>query len=115
MAAKTYRATKDQSIDGYKFKAGDTIGTGSIGENIGEGEFTPDEQCPRVALGHVQARLYRGLVTDAEPDEKPAPETEPAPEPAAPEPTTESDPAEPDEKPAPRGRRAKKTTPRSGK
>lgn len=115
MASKTYRATQDLSIDGYKFKAGDTIGTGNIGEGIGEGEFTPVNDCPRVTLGNIQARLFRGLVTDAEPDEAPAPEPEPAPEPAVPDATSEPDPAEPDEAPAHRGRRVKKTTPRSGK
>ena len=71
MASKTYRATKDQSIDGYKFKTGDMIGTGDIGENIGEGEFTPADKCPRVTLGHIQARLFRGLVTDAPVDPEP--------------------------------------------
>jgi hypothetical protein len=74
---KTYRATKDISIDGYQFKAGDTVGQGEIGEGVGEGQFTPVEGCPRITVGHVQARMYRGLITTGKVD-PPAPDTKPA-------------------------------------
>ena len=84
--SKTYRATQSQLIDGYRFAAGDIVGTGNVGEDVGAGTFTPDESCPRVSLGMIQSRLHRGLVTDgevAEPQPEPTPDPEPTPEPDA--------------------------------
>lgn len=55
---KKYTATKNIKIDGYAFSAGDVVGT-----DDGSG-FVPANGCPRINIGHVNARIARGLVAE---------------------------------------------------